>query len=349
MRNILIGLATTLLLSGCSWLITSPSRVENPIVEGVNYVGMTVRDLDRSEKLYSDAADVQVVQNGVIENHPLINELTQRADTSIKTRLMKSVNAQVLFMEFAQPSEAAKNTVPIKANGPGLAHLAFQVVDRTETYQQFLAGGAKHIGAKEMWKNPKTHVSYAYAFDLDDAIVEVEHVDVAALDLPKPPANDRRIRHISLATLDMPRLIDFYSILLETKDPRRWGRFFHNSGESLDKVSGLPDSETEMAWFQVRNLELEIIQYFNPEAKALNKPRPIDATGFNMIMFDVTNLTAAKAKFLEAGGTLVKEGQTFTDGETFFGRDPDGNLLGFQALPAASPFSAKNFKNNGMG
>lgn len=348
MRNYILVLLSCSMLGACSWFVTPPSRVDNPIIEGVNYVGVTVSDLDQTEKLYRESADIQVVLKGEFSDHPVINELAGRSGVSAKTRLMRGVNAQLLFMQFENPSEAARNYHSMDANGPGIAHLAFQVIDKTETYQLFLAGGATHIGSRDMVTNPKTHVSYAYVNDKDDIIVEIEHVNIEPLNLPKPPKNDRRIRHISLATMDMDRAVDFYSALLETEDPRRLGYFFHNEGEFLDKVSGLPESETEMAWFQVRNLELELIQYYNPEPKAPLSPKPIDATGYNMIVFDVTDLDAAKAKFVAAGGVMVTEPKMLNDGDVFFGRDPDGNLLGFQTLPMGSPFSAKNFKNNGL-
>lgn len=348
MRHYLSGFLALLLLSGCSWFVTPPSRVDNPVIEGVNYVGMAVSDLERSEKLYRDATEIQLIEAGKLNDNALINEVAQRSGVTARTKLLRGVNAQVLLMQFDDPSEKAKASNFVDANGPGLAHLAFQVIDTTQTYQKILAGGARHIGDKEMVTNPKTHVSYAYVRDPDNIMIEIEHVDIEKLNLPMPPKNARRLRHVSLATTDMERLIDFYSILLETENPRRSGQYFHNSGEPVDKISGLKDSEMEMAWFQVRNLELEIIQYHNPAPKVLDAPRPIDATGFNMIMFDVTNLETAKQMLLDAGGSVVTKTHLLNGGKTFFGRDPDGNLLGFQTLAAKSPFSAKNFKNNGM-
>ncbi|MBU3004519.1 VOC family protein [Paraglaciecola arctica] len=348
MRQYILFISVASLLGACSWLVTPPSRVANPIVAGVHYVGVTVENLDKTQALYAESTDIQVVQEGEFADHPLLNQLAGREGVTAKTRLMKGVNAQLLFMQFNNPSDAAKNYPSMQANGPGIAHLAFQVDKKTQTYQAFLTAGATHIGSKEMMTNPKTHVSYAYVYDKDNIIVEIEHVDIDALDLPKPPKNDRRIRHISLATLDMDRAIDFYSELLETQNPRRVGHYLHNEGEFIDNVSGLPGSETEMAWFQVRNLELELIQYYHPEPKIPAIPKPVDATGYNMIVFDVTDVDAAKQLFSDAGGKLVTDIQQFNDGLGFFGRDPDGNLLGFQTIPNSSPFSAKNFKNNGI-
>jgi catechol 2,3-dioxygenase-like lactoylglutathione lyase family enzyme len=344
----MVGLSV-LIITGCSWFSSPPSRANNPVVTGVNFVGMTVTDIEQSTVLYQNATSVQVVHEDRLIKDPLLEKLTGRESASLTTRLMRGVNAQVMFMQFDNPSAAALNAPTINANGPGIAHFAFQAVDNTQTYQKFLSGGAKHIGSHKMMTNPRTHVSYAYVRDNDDTIVEIEHVDIEALALPEPPKNEIRMRHISLATGNMERAIDFYSALLETKNPRRSGYLFNNKGEFIDNVSGLPESEVEFAWFQVRNLELEIIQYHNPKPKEQKGNRPIDASGFNMIVFNVSDLDDAKSMLLEAGGTLEIDSGEFDGEQIFFGRDPDGNLLGFQSLDANSPFSAKNFKDNGLG
>ena len=67
-----------------------------------------------------------------------------------------------------------------------------------------------------------------------------------------------------------------------------------------------------------------------------------------MIVFDVSDLALAKQKFLSAGGTLVHDIAPTHDGVGFYGRDLDGNLLGFQSLPIDSTYAATQFKNNGI-
>ena len=331
------------------WLTIPPTQVEHPVINGVHYVGATVSDLSSTEKLYRESFDLHHVTRDVISNNAIFNALAQRDGVVAQSSLMKSANAQLRFMTFAQPSVIAEQTQHVGPNGPGIAHICFQVNQKTQAYEHFLAGGAKHIGAKEMMQvNPKNPIYYAYAYDQDKLMVEVEHVDVAALNLPTPPKNDFRIRHISLATNDMDRAVGFYSILLETENPRRAGRLIKLKGEKLDNISGFKDSELEMAWFQVRNLELEIIQYYNPAPVLNSLPRVIDALGYNMIVFDAVSLAFAKEKLLAAGGTIVSEPENNADEQILYARDLDGNLLGFQVLTKQSVYSAKNFKDNGI-
>lgn len=349
MRKFSIGLLSICFLSSCSWFVKEPTRVENPIVRGVDYIGVSVSDLDNTSDLYSKAAALQSVEKSELKNQPVIDTLAGRAGVSVNTHLMKSVNAQLRFMQFDNPSEAAKATSHLEVYGPGIAHVCYQVAKKTRTYETFLENGAKHIGDPEMVHlNSKNPVYYAYAHDIDNILIEVEHVDIAALELPTPPKNEYRIRHVSLATTDMDRIVEFYSTLLETQNPRRAGGLISLSGDKLDRISGKPDSKIEMAWFQIRNLELEIIQYHSHPTEVPAKPRPFDAIGYNAIVFDVTDINAAREKLLEAGGTIVSEPQALDGGQIMFGRDPDGSLLGFQVSATDSHFSSQNFSDNGI-
>ncbi len=346
MRNIIMACLSVAVLAGCS--TGESGRADNPVVRGVHYVGVTVSDLERSKNFYQTVADLQPVDGVEFHDHSAIEQLSGRSNLSLSTDVVESVNAQLRLMEFDEPSSGAKRAQPVDVFGPGIAHLCFQVHDKTQTYQKFLAAGGVHIGAREMWKNPKTQVSYAYGHDLDHAIVEIEHVDVAALNLETPPKNDRRIRHISLATPDIDRAVDFYSQLLQEEKPRRTG-WFNPSGEAVDRVTGQIGSELKFAWFQVRNLELEIIQYVSHPTQTPQDPRPLDALGYNMVMFDVSDLLVLRKRLLAAGGVIVSEDKTLDGHPVIFARDPDGNLIAFQKLPDESPLSAKKFLNNGLG
>lgn len=319
------------------------------VIDGVNFVGMSVSDIDMSMAAYSTAAALSPARGKEsLSNNTLIDSLTGRPYTQLTTQLMKSVNSQLLFMQF-EGSSKRDRYAPVPVNGPGIAHVCYQVNAKTNAYQKFLNTGASTIGDPEMVRlNTKNPVSYAYIHDHDGIMLEIEHVDVELLDLPEPPKNEYRIRHVSLATPNMDRLVDFYSVLLEEGNPRRAGRFFGFSSEKIDRVSGLADSKIKMSWFQVRNLELELIEYVNPRAELTQEARPLDALGYNMIVFDVKDIEQARKLFLKAGGTIVNEVDTTFGGDIIFGRDPDGNLIGLQKVDAKNVISSKNFSDNGI-
>jgi len=337
-------------LTACSWFIDEPSRVENPVVRGISYIGVSVSNIDESSALYKQAFDFKTVANGTFNGEAAIDALAGRTGVVATTRLLQGVNGQLRLMQFATPSQAAQQAPRFEVSGPGFAHLCMQVDHVTEAYNKFLAGeGASHIGSKEMMQlNPRNPVYYAYARDKDNVIFEIEHVDVEKLNLPKPPKNKYRLRHLAIATPDIDRTVDFYSTLFETKSPRRLGRFLPLQGEKLDNVSGYSDAKLKMAFFQVRNMEFEVAQYLTEPTEKPGQNRPIEALGHNMVVFDVTSIAAAKTKLLGAGGTVHIESMVMDGGEIMFGRDLDGNLLGFQSLAMDAQLSAQQFKDNGI-
>lgn len=337
-------------LAGCSDdPAVDPDR-QTKIIRGVNYVGVSVSNLERAVALYAEAGDLKPVKSGSLENSDAIDALAGRSGAVAKTQLMKSVNGQLQFMQFANPSAEARAASATPVNGPGIAHVCYQVDKQTGAYERFLSGGAKPIGNPELVQlNPDRPVEYGYIKDQDSIVVEIEHVDISKLNLPEPPKNKYRLRHVALATPDIDRIVDFYSVLLEDDNPRRFGWWsFGLSGEVFDQVSGFKDTEIKMAWFQIRNMELEIGEYLNPAVKGHERPKPIDALGYNMIVFDVSDIELARQKFLEAGGTIETSIEAMDGGHIVFGRDPDGNIVGLQVTPPGAAVSAQNFEDNGI-
>ncbi|NND67240.1 MAG: VOC family protein [Halioglobus sp.] len=312
-------------------------------IAGVAYVGLTVADLDASTQFYAAAnlAEVPAATQGALE--PIAQLAGKRPDT----RLLRSSNAQLRLLQFSAGPTANGEAVPVQ--GPGIAHVCYQVNKATGSYERFLAAGAVPIGAREMIQlSERNPVEYAYARDLDGVIFEVEHVDVTALELEQPPANDYRIRHVSIATPDIGAALNFYSALLGGQKPRRAGRFFSLSGEKVEQISGLENAALKMGWLQTLNLELEFVQYTSHPTARPVAPRPLVAPGYNMIVFDVADLSAAKESLLAAGGSVVSDATAMDGGQVLLGRDPDGNLLGFQIVDVAAPVSAHHFPNNGL-
>ncbi|MEM7662652.1 MAG: VOC family protein [Pseudomonadota bacterium] len=337
-------IAFVCIVTACGGSGPEPIDRTKTIVRGINYIGVTVSDINAAEALYAGGANLKRIDGIAPDDISASLENFASQNTLTDVRLMRSVNAQLLFMQFDEASGV--QAVPVE--GPGIAHVCYQVAKSTNAYQTFLANGATHIGDPEMVQlNPSNPVEYAYARDPDGIVMEIEHVDVDALDLPEPPAHQHRIRQVELSTPDINRAVKFYSTLLEEPKPRRAGRFLSFGNEKVDRVSGLEGSKIKMAWFQVRNLELEIIQFTSHPTDTPETPRPINALGYNIIVFEVADIEAARAKLIDAGGTLVGDIISTNDGRILFGRDPDGNLLGFQTLPMTSALSSQNFANDG--
>lgn len=347
MNKVILASFAFSVISACNVVTAQLEQGSDTLIRGINYVGVSVSDIDSAAAFYVSSANLQTVRSSVIQGNPALDGIAGRENVTAKTRLLKSSNAQLRFMEFANPSAKAQSSAKVNVHGPGIAHICFQVAETTQTYQRFLKAGATAIGDPEMVQlNPRNPVVYAYAHDADGAIIEIEHIDFDKVSRPRN--NDYRIRHVSLASPDVDRMVAFYSILMQQPEPRRVGRGGTLAGENFDKVSGHAGTRMEMAWFQARNLELEIVQYHSHPSELLSEQRPLDALGYNMIVFDVTSIWQAREKVLEAGGRIVSEITVTDDGEMFFARDPDGNLLGFQVAEDDAAVSSQNFENNGV-
>ncbi|GAB5451242.1 MAG: hypothetical protein Hals2KO_15700 [Halioglobus sp.] len=346
MNRLTCWIVATALLSACG---DGPAPGEG-VIHGVNYVGVSVANLERSSEFYLQGAQLQSLDGVTAYPADLIHQLENSSEGPgshpvRNERLLRSSNAQLRLMEFSSPADAQ----PVPVQGPGIAHICFQVNQETQTYERFIALGATPIGDRDLVHlNPKRPVFYGYAHDPDKNVIEIEHVDVSALDLETPPANDYRIRHVSLASPDINNIVAFYERLLGGQKARRVGRFLSLSGEPLDRISGLQDAKIKMAWLQTRNLELEFVQYTSHPTQRPAAPRKISSTGFNMIVFDVSDIDAARQLFEDAGGSMVSGTVPLDEGPIFFGRDPDGNLLGFQQTHQTAAVSSLNFKNNGL-
>ena len=178
MKKIITTLSLLSLIA-CSKQPNLPQRHENAVIQGINYVGKVVKDIEQSTKFYQHAVALNTIEQKTLINEPVFNQLARQDQLQIESRLLRSSNAQIRLLQFNQPSDKAKSAESVPVNGPGFGHLCFQVNDKTQAYQKFLAQGAKPIGDPEMIQlNPKNPVRYAYAKDIDDTTIEIEHVDV---------------------------------------------------------------------------------------------------------------------------------------------------------------------------
>lgn len=321
-----------------------PALSPDAIVGGVNYVGVTVTDLDASTQYYSDVMAMEVVDTAPAT---FADELTNGAITGAQTRMLRSVNAQIRLFEF---EGADQNTPapPAALQGPGIAHICFQVAQSVNMYKRALERGARPIGDADLVqlisRNP---VYYGYAKDRDGIVFEIEEIDKDKIPEDRRPLNDYRIRHVSLATADLDQLVSFYSALLDIESPRQVGGADGISGERFDKVSGLAGSSIRMAWFQIRNLELEIFQYVSHPPEPAASPRMLNDLGYNFIVFDTVDLDRAREKIVVAGGAIIDGPETLDGHLAIFARDPDGNILAFQVTKPTDVFSSQNFSGNG--
>ncbi len=290
-------------------------------VHGISYIGISVSDLDAATKYFQSGAAIPEVQTAQIDNAPALDEVAGKP-VSARTRTLRSQSGQIRLMEFSDPDPRALEAGPVPVQGPGITHVCFQAPDSRPIFPNFMEAGATTMSRTGdlVQLRPDVPVRYGYVRDGDGTMIEIEQIMMDDLEF------DHRMRHVAIAAVDLDRTVEFYTALLG-KEPRE--RRYDLVNVTLDQTVGIDGMKLDVAWFQAGNLELELWEYYNPVPVPADEPRPLEAYGHNMIVFDVSNVEAVLTTLEEAGGERAAAPAPMDDGVIAFGRDPDGNLLGF--------------------
>lgn len=328
------GLALILLgaCAGAGPKVTGAAVTTGPLVRGVAYVGQSVGDIDKTTAYYSSTAGLAVVAESKLTGSRMLDALAGK-QIAVQTRLLRGSTGQIRLMQFKGPSATAKAAGIVPVQGPGITHVCHQSPDDRPLFQKFVAAGAKPVSRTGdlVQLRSDVPVRYAYLRDRDGTMMETEQL--MRENLPWT----YRMRHVALAVADINRTVSFYTKLLG-HEPRE-GRS-NLMSKNLDVTGNLDNLKLNVAWFSIRNLELEVWQYVSHPMPAVNPPRPLEALGYNMIVLDVSSAELAAEKLVEAGGKLEAKPAAMDGGRMAFGRDPDGNLLGLFQVDEASPYSA---------
>lgn len=330
----LIGLGA-MAYGGCSntGAETALQTDDGPVVRGISYIGVSVSDIDRTAAYFTGAGGlIEVNRSGL--RGGVLDRIAGKS-VSAKTRTLRSNSGQIRLMQFDQPAAAARAAGVVPVQGPGITHVCFQSPDSKPIFSKFVAAGAKPLSRTGdlVQLRPDVPVKYAYLRDADGTMIEIEQLLLDNLTF------DYRMRHVAIASLSIDRAVAFYTAVLG-KAPRE--RRSNLVNKTLDITANLEDMKLDVAWFQLSNLELEIWEYLNPAPTPATEVRPLEALGHNMIVFDVSDPAVALQKLQDAGGLRVAAPSAMDGGQIAFGRDPDGNLIGFfRPGSDASPFSTR--------
>ena len=148
-QNLLtIAAATALTACGFGGGAQEPF-VPDTVILGVNYVGISVSDLDAAEDLYATSVDGEILNQDPVPLAGALASLAGRSGGEVETRLIRRTNSQVRLMSFPDRAAEVAAIPAVPVEGPAIAHVCFQVADETNTYDRFLSAGAARIGAEE--------------------------------------------------------------------------------------------------------------------------------------------------------------------------------------------------------
>lgn len=266
-------------------------------IQGIHHVAVAVVDATAATQFYAHAAQLSPWPDA------------QQLDLPEQGNMWRLANAGIRILS-ANPSGQPSVRRPVSE--AGITHVCLQTTDAAGLHQAFAKAGASfHCDLIDLG----TGFLYCYARDLESNVTEIEGVAPVWADA-KP-----WLAHVNLATPDFPRLLDFYAALLGTaavRSPRL------KDDPRLDAIADLANAELRMGWVPAGNMQIEVIQYYNPPTTAHTGRREPGAAGYRYIALEVTNLAEAVEHLITCGGTLAC---TDPAGLHATCRDPDGNEL----------------------
>lgn len=341
MRHHAIAIAAGIVLTSCSTVQENPqAAVVEPAapeaIKGVHHVGITVSDIDETVAFYSKAVPYEVVQRSRIPAANFPSEIIEKRDGEIELALIRTPTVFLQLVDIDPDSQADQNRRPVI--GPGYTHICFQSPSTAPKYDRF-----KEIGLDMLSRGDGPvdlggyGVTYAYGFDPDGIMIEMEQLDPMVIASQGELGRKRSehpawVTHIANVPGDKATMVEFYTKVLGY-GPRR--ELPPTARETFDQVVDIDDIVISASWFEAGNFELEFWHYDRPKTPHLYKKRKLDEIGYNSLVFEVTDLAGTIERLKGEGVRLAGEAFSLGGWKMQFARDPEGNLLAFQQRTTA--------------
>lgn len=323
--------ATLALLTACATVPEQVPPAAAAAIKGVHHVGITVSDIDDTVAFYTRAVPYEVVERRRIPARALPSEILAKRSGEIEVALIRTPTVFLQLIDIDPARKAAPARRPVI--GPGYTHICFQTHADTPGYDRFRAAGLAMLsrGGKPVDLGGYG-VTYAYGFDPDGTMIEMEQLSGPVL-AAQGEKGTRRMRHpawishVANVPGDKPAMVAFYTRILGY-GPRR--ELPPTRRKTFDDVVDIDDIEVSASWFDAGNFELEFWNYGQPATPLRFTRRMVDEIGYNSVAFEVTDLAGTVAR-LERDGVRFA-GKTFELGgwRIRYARDPEGNLIAFQ-------------------
>lgn len=339
MRRSLAGLAICIALLGCAPTEFSQAAAETAAIvpaspeaiRGVHNVGITVSDIDETIAFYGSAVTYEVVSRQRVAAASIPAEILVKREGEIEIALIKTPTIFLRLLDLDPDSKASPTTLP--ATGPGYTHICFQSPAEAPKYDTFKAIGldilSRGTGPVDLGGYG---VTYAYGFDPDGIMIEMEQVERRLIEASgfmgqKRLEHESWITHVANVTAQKAEMVEFYRTILGYGPQRE---IPPTKRKTFDDVVDIDDIEIAASWFDLGNIQLELWHYVSPPTELNSKPRSLDPIGYNSFTFEVTDLAGTLVRLEASGISIAAEPFQFGDWTIAFLRDPEGNLVGLQ-------------------
>lgn len=310
---------------------------------GVNHIGLTVTDLDAALAFYQVATGFEVIRRETVRNNPRVDQLYNHPNIEYEIAVLEAPNLLFELTEFTHNKNKQPTKMPVQ--GPGMTHTCFQSAMTDPGYDRFIAVGADPLSRGEEAVDIGGYgVTYAYAYDPDGNMLELEQLDIGPLsEVPKKlkwqaQGHSTWMTQVALATHDLERLTDYYEKILAFP-PYRYGDYVDNP--KLDDVADYEGLSLRASWFRMndREISLEFWEYRKPITEQATAKRGLTDFGYSFSM-EVSDIQAEYKRMKALGVEFIGEPVEFGDFWQVFANDIDGNVFALrQAIDPNSPYS----------
>lgn len=341
MKSAINILAAGLVLASCAvpskgTSSAPPASASAGAIKGVRHIGITVSDIDEAVDFYSAAVPYEVVDRELVPASDFPADVMTKREGNVEIALIRTPTVFIQLLDIEPDQAAPPERRPVI--GPGYTHICFQSPSTAPKFDVFKENGLDILSRGGQPVDLGGYgVTYAYGFDPDGIMIEMEQLTPAVIAAHGELGRKRSQHpawptHIANVTGNKERMVEFYTGVLGY-GPRR--ELPPTKRATFDEVVDIDDIEISASWFEAGNFELEFWQYHQPATPLGYTRRMVDTIGYNSVAFEVTDLNGTITRLEQQGVSFAGDAFELGGWIIRYARDPEGNLLAFQQRTTA--------------
>ncbi len=303
-------------------------------VQGVNHVGLSVRNMDKTLAFYLEATGFELLSRESISGNAEADKLYGAEGLVYERAVIKAPNMLFELIEFKRNHDVPVMKTPVQ--GPGMTHTCFPSSSKDPGYDKFVAAGLDVLSRGSIPVDLGGYgVTYAYGYDPEGNMLEMEQMDRELLaksgydDAWQDMGHPMWMTQVAIASHDVKRLASFYQLVLGFS-PYQHGEYKNNP--QSDKVVDVDNAHLKGIWFRMDNVKvIELWQFENPPTLESSIRRKVTDPGYSFSI-EVADIQSEYQRLKGHGVEFVSEPVLVNDMWQVYARDIDGNVFSLRQL-----------------